>query len=89
MPDRGEQGWGEEGHAAPRRPTGLLATSLGASSRALQAETDRWFLWLPVLFAGLGLAGVARALLRSRSDRTGEGSESERSEPDRSEQTKD
>lgn len=47
-------------------------------------------LWLlPVLFAGLGLAGVARALLRSRSDRTGEGSESERFEPDRSEQTKD
>ncbi|SIO85239.1 hypothetical protein [Nocardiopsis sp. JB363] len=29
-------------------------------------------LWLiPVLFAGLGLAGVARALLRSRPDRSG------------------
>ena len=32
--------------------TGLLAASLRASARALEAEQDRWFLWLPVLFAG-------------------------------------
>ena len=41
-------------------------------------------LWLiPVLFAGLGLAGVARALLRSRPDR------SEGTEADRTEQSKE
>jgi len=31
---------------------GRLAAWLAAGSRALQAESDRWFLWLPVLFAG-------------------------------------
>lgn len=47
-------------------------------------------LWLlPVLFAGLGLAGVARALLRSRSDGAAGGTDPEPSEPDRSEQPKD
>jgi competence protein ComEC len=34
-----------------RRREGLLAASLRASARALEAEQDRWFLWLPVLFA--------------------------------------
>lgn len=47
-------------------------------------------LWLlPVLFAGLGLAGVARALLRSRSDLPGGGADPERPGPGRSEQTRD
>ena len=31
---------------------GLLAVSLSASARALEREQARWFLWLPVLFAG-------------------------------------
>ena len=52
MPDRGEEGWGGEDRAGARRREGLLAASLGASARALEAEQDRWFLWLPVLFAG-------------------------------------
>lgn len=52
MPDRGDQGWGENARAAPGRPTGLLAVSFSAAARALQTESDRWFLWIPVLFAG-------------------------------------
>jgi competence protein ComEC len=31
---------------------GLVSSALVASARVLQAESDRWFLWLPVLFAG-------------------------------------
>jgi len=49
MPDRGEEGWGEV-HAVPRRRQGLLSAS--ATAQALEAECDRWFLWIPVLFAG-------------------------------------
>jgi competence protein ComEC len=30
----------------------LLSLGLAAAARALEAESDRWFLWLPVLFAG-------------------------------------
>ena len=52
MPDRDEPGWGSEDRARLRRREGLLAASLRASARALEAEQDRWFLWLPVLFAG-------------------------------------
>ena len=44
--DRGDEG------AAVRRRDGLLSTSMTALTRALAAESDRWFLWLPVLFAG-------------------------------------
>jgi competence protein ComEC len=33
------------------RKEGLFAALLRASSRALEQEQDRWFLWLPVLFA--------------------------------------
>jgi competence protein ComEC len=35
-----------------RRRDGLLSASIAAIARALEAESDRWFLWLPVLFAG-------------------------------------
>jgi hypothetical protein len=34
-----------------RRPEGPLAAFVRTSARALEAEQDRWFLWLPVLFA--------------------------------------
>jgi len=52
MPDRGEEEWGSEDRARWRRREGLFAASLSASARALEAEQDRWFLWLPALFAG-------------------------------------
>ncbi|HEX2448850.1 MAG TPA: ComEC/Rec2 family competence protein [Methyloceanibacter sp.] len=51
MPERGEDEWGGEHPGASARE-GLLAALLGASARALEREQDRWFLWLPVLFAG-------------------------------------
>jgi competence protein ComEC len=48
----GQEGWGGDERALPRRQASLLAAWLAAGSRALQAESDRWFLWLPMLFAG-------------------------------------
>jgi competence protein ComEC len=52
MPGRGEEEWGGE-HRAPARSRGGLASAvLEAAARALEAEQDRWFVWLPVLFAG-------------------------------------
>ncbi len=51
MPDRDEGEWGSDDRARLRRPEGLLAALVRASARALEAEQDRWFLWLPVLFA--------------------------------------
>ena len=52
MPDRWEEEWSGEDRGRPRRPQGLLAASLGVTARALETESERWFLWLPVLFAG-------------------------------------
>jgi competence protein ComEC len=52
MPNRDEAEWGNEERARLRRREGLVATLLRASARTLEAEQDRWFLWLPVLFAG-------------------------------------
>ena len=52
MPDRDEGEWESEHRARLRRREGLFAAALSASARALEAEQDRWFLWLPVLFAG-------------------------------------
>ncbi len=60
MPDSGEEEWGED-RARARRPEGLLATAIRASAHALEAEQDRWFLWLPVLFAGGIIAYFALA----------------------------
>ena len=54
MPDRDQGERGSEGGAHLRRPEGLLAAFVRASARALEAEQDRWFLWLPVLF-GAGI----------------------------------
>ena len=51
MPDRGEAEWGRDDRDRAPERDGLLAASLRASARALEAEQDRWFLWLPVLFA--------------------------------------
>jgi competence protein ComEC len=52
MPNRDEAEWGNEERARLRRREGLVATCFRASARTLEAEQDRWFLWLPVLFAG-------------------------------------
>ena len=52
MPNRDEAEWGDEERTRLRRREGLIVTCLLASARALEAEQDRWFLWLPVLFAG-------------------------------------
>ena len=51
MPERGDEEWGGEDARGLTRREGLLAASLGAAARALEREQDRWFLWLPVLFA--------------------------------------
>ena len=76
MPERGDEEWGGEDRARLAAREGLLAASLRLSARVLESEQDRWFLWLPVLFAG-GIityfaladepaARVALALLRRR-----------------------
>src|SRR4029079_2515726 len=46
--------WGDEERDGGDRPggQGLLAASLRLSAHMLEREQDRWFLWLPVLFAG-------------------------------------
>ena len=52
MPGRGDdEGWGGE-HRAHIGRERLLSASLAAMARVLESESDRWFLWLPVLFAG-------------------------------------
>src|SRR4030067_2683735 len=52
MPGRGDGGGGGEDRASVRRRERLLSASLAATVCALESESDRWFLWLPVLFAG-------------------------------------
>lgn len=52
MPGGGKQAWRNDGDG-PRRATGTRAPAvLAAIARCLEAESDRWFLWIPVLFAG-------------------------------------
>jgi hypothetical protein len=47
----GGQDWaGEEGTRSPQ-PKGLVARALAAAAHSLEAEADRWSLWIPVLFA--------------------------------------
>ena len=73
MPSRNENPW--DGMERPLR-RGLVTTACTTGARALTAEADRWFLWLPVLFAAgvvtyfalpyepdgrLGVAGVLAA----------------------------
>ncbi len=48
MRDPSDEAWGDR----IKSRGGLLASGLAACTRALEAESDRWFLWLPVLFAG-------------------------------------
>ena len=57
MPDQDDEMRG--GFESPNRQSqrgpgqnGLIASGLAMAARALLAEADRWFLWLPVLFAG-------------------------------------
>src|SRR5262245_47925473 len=49
----------DEGGAPVRR--GLVSTILDASARLLEAEQDRWMLWVPVLFAAGVLTYFASA----------------------------
>ncbi len=51
MPRRGKHAW-QDGENSSSSPHGWFARLIAASSRALTTESDRWFLWLPVLFAG-------------------------------------
>jgi len=60
MPGRSDEDWGGDDRAYARRE-GLLSASLAAGARALESESDRWFLWLPVLFAGGIIAYFALA----------------------------
>jgi hypothetical protein len=62
MPGRGEEAWGGEDRAPQRSRGGLVAAALAAAARALDAEQDRWFLWLPVVFAG----GIIRSRATSK-----------------------
>lgn len=48
MRDPDEDAWGGSQRPARR---GIVATACAVCARALERETDRWFLWLPVLFA--------------------------------------
>src|SRR5665648_247810 len=50
MPDWDEHEWGGVGSPSGRRWS--VAAALFLAARTLEAESDRWFLWLPVLFAG-------------------------------------
>jgi competence protein ComEC len=51
MAVRDEEGVGETRKRKGRRD-GLLIIALAAAARALERESDRWFLWISVLFAG-------------------------------------
>jgi competence protein ComEC len=51
MPGRDEHAF-LDGGEEPRRPGFRRASLFAALTRSLEAESDRWFLWLPVLFAG-------------------------------------
>jgi competence protein ComEC len=48
----GEEDLGEEEYGPRRRRDSLILVALVAASRALEREADRWFVWIPVLFAG-------------------------------------
>lgn len=61
MPSGGEQDWGGSDGARAARRNGLVPAILTAAGRSLEAETDRWSLWIPVLFASGVLAYFALA----------------------------
>lgn len=52
MGDPSNEDWGEP---RVRARSGILASGLAVCARALEAESDRWFLWLPVFFAASSL----------------------------------
>jgi competence protein ComEC len=53
MAETGEGAWdGDHFRPGSARRDGLLGAALIASALMLEREQDRWFLWLPVLFAG-------------------------------------
>ena len=51
MPRRGKHAW-QDGELHASSPQGWFVRLIAALARALTAESDRWSLWLPVLFAG-------------------------------------
>ena len=58
MGGQSEEEWDGDEPFRMRRAS-LTAQALAAIARALEREQDRWFLWLPVLFAG-GIIAQAR-----------------------------
>ncbi len=52
MARRGEDDFGGEGYHTRKGRDGLILAALSAAGWALQREADRWFVWIPVLFAG-------------------------------------
>ena len=52
MAGRGDSGLGQRGSRARDEPRQAAVHALAGAARALEAAADRWFLWLPVLFAG-------------------------------------
>ena len=51
MPRRGKHAW-QDGEIHESSPQRWFARAVAGFSRGLTTESDRWFLWLPVLFAG-------------------------------------
>ena len=69
MPGRDEHAWDGGEEPSPAQALTGLPSLLAALARSLEAESDRWFLWIPVLFAG----GIARLFRASRRARSGNG----------------
>jgi len=51
MPGRNEDSWGGVGSPSRRGRKGFVAAAGTIAARALEAQSERWFLWLPVLLA--------------------------------------
>jgi hypothetical protein len=52
MTGRGEKEWAAGILGQPKGRGGLVSLVLATFARTLAQESDRWFLWLPVVFAG-------------------------------------
>jgi competence protein ComEC len=52
MTGRGEEEWGGRDPGPAKGRGGLASLILATFARTLAQESDRWFLWLPVVFAG-------------------------------------
>ena len=52
MTGRGEEEWGGWDPGPAKGRGGLASLILATLARTLAQQSDRWFLWLPVVFAG-------------------------------------